>query len=348
MELRKRPSRVRKLAEREWEKVWSDSKTSNMSAVAKRKSRSRSVYTQRFGAISIPAFELLNELPVRVRKEVEAIRDCCPAFPLDDQVDDDVDHYISTPNVRKHQLFSNDHAENLDPEIRQWLPRIVCPAFPLSFGCLGGGQRGDSILRHIKICKSFQTYFPDEHRKLFPSPKDPRLRPDHEYKLLKMTFGQLEFLTEQLEKKAKVGEHGVINTSVARVKRILQSWRPITRCDAESVPPSDFPPFRMPQYFVAVGACVRDESERDGSAGYDADLDTNPPSTVRALLPLGDEDTQDMRQLVYPELYLPPHLLHPTCGPKYVAAAVTAHTPPVEFSPLLNVPLSSFPASGHL
>ena len=41
-------------------------------------------------------------------------------------------------NLHRHQLFSNDHEEHMDPEIRQWLPRVVCPAYPLSNWCDGG------------------------------------------------------------------------------------------------------------------------------------------------------------------------------------------------------------------
>jgi hypothetical protein len=35
-------------------------------------------------------------------------------------------------------LFCKDHGESLHTEIRQWLPRYLCPAFPLSIRCDGG------------------------------------------------------------------------------------------------------------------------------------------------------------------------------------------------------------------
>lgn len=47
----------------------------------------------------------------------------------------------------------------------------------------------------------------------------------------------------------------------------------------------------------------------------------------------------------YPELYLPPHLLPPTCDASYLAAAMAAHAPEIDaFSPLLDVPITSLSA----
>jgi len=68
------------------------------------------------------------------------------------------------------------------------------------------------------------------------------------------------------------------------------------------------------------------------------DAPTPPSSSVRTPTPTLPESS-------YPELYLPPHLLHPTCDPSYLAAAKAAHAPQIDtISPLLNVPISSLSA----
>ncbi|KAI0284730.1 hypothetical protein BC826DRAFT_145404 [Russula brevipes] len=122
--------------------------------IAKSRLRSRHDGTWQHHAISIPVWELLvsiftlcfealsllsapqNELPVRVREEVEIIRRCCLPFWTGTYYDSSCDPDNS--NLRRHQLFSQDHVESLDTEIRQWLPRYLCPAFPLSIRCDGG------------------------------------------------------------------------------------------------------------------------------------------------------------------------------------------------------------------
>ncbi|KAI9447469.1 hypothetical protein H4582DRAFT_5646 [Lactarius indigo] len=325
--------------------------------------------TSKYGTIFIPASELLDELPVRVRDEVEATRNCCLAFfPASLRHGDDAPRF-STCNLHKHQLFSNEHADNLDPEIRQWLPRLVCPAFPLSPKCYGQGQRSDSMLRHLEVCKSFRALFPDEYIKLFPRPHDPRPRADDEYKILKMTLGQLEFLSVRLGKECRGKKRTFVNMSADKVRTVLQSWRPFLKPGAEVITPCEFPPVRIPQYFYAAAVdLATTEDERGSSSGYDADFDTgsssssNAPSPIRVPLAIPDgEMRQDAPtpttsslptptptpapEPLYPELYLPPHLLPSTCDASYLAAAIAAHAPEINaFSPLLNVPITSLSA----
>jgi hypothetical protein len=104
------------------------------------------------GTISIPTSRLLvrhfapcaersssdffsqNELPVRVREKVEVAKDCCARFVLIV----DGEPLFDIPSLRKHQLFSNDHADHLGPEIVQWLPRVVCPGCVLDSQCQDG------------------------------------------------------------------------------------------------------------------------------------------------------------------------------------------------------------------
>ena len=66
------------------------------------------------------------------------IRPCCLACITRTRYGSDSESESDTNNLHRHQLFSEDHVANLDPEIRQWLPRIVCPAFPFSVWCQGG------------------------------------------------------------------------------------------------------------------------------------------------------------------------------------------------------------------
>ena len=132
------------------DKARADAKQSKKGAEVKAKLR-----PSRYGTIAIPAADLLvchsasldfsvfltaypqNELPVRVREEVEAIRNCCLACVPSTLPHGDATPRVVTVNIHKHQLFSKEHADNLNPEIRQWLPRLVCPAFPLSPKCHG-------------------------------------------------------------------------------------------------------------------------------------------------------------------------------------------------------------------
>lgn len=350
----------------ERDKARADARQSKKGAEVKARLRS---CTSKYGTMFIPAAELLNELPVRVREEVEATRNCCLAFFPASPRSGDATPRVSACNLHKHQLFSNDHADNLDPEIRQWLPRLVCPAFPLSPKCHGQGQRSDSMLRHLEVCKSFQALFPDEYRRLFPRPHDPRPPADDEYKILKMTFGQLEFLSVKLGKECRGKKRTFVNMSADKVRMVLQSWRPLSKPGAEVISPCEFPPVRIPQYFYASGVDrATTEDEHGESSGYDADFDTgsssssNTPSPIRAPLAIPDEETRQdaptpptsslptptltpTPEPLYPELYLPPHLLPSTCDASYLAAAIAAHAPEIDaFSPLLNVPITSLSA----
>lgn len=145
------------------EKARADARQSKKGAEVKAKLRS---CISRNGTISIPAADLLvchsaslylsvfltacvqNELPVRVREEVEAIRNCClPCLPASHRPGYATARFLAA-NLHKHQLFSKEHADNLDPEIRQWLPRLVCPAFPLSPKC-----RGQCVVVEIEFLK---------------------------------------------------------------------------------------------------------------------------------------------------------------------------------------------------
>ncbi|KAH9057227.1 hypothetical protein EDB87DRAFT_1122389 [Lactarius vividus] len=350
----------------ERDKAKADARQSKKSVEVKARLRS---CTSKYGTIFIPATELLNEMPVRVREEVEAIRHCCLGFFPASPRSDEAAPRVSACNLHKHQLFSNEHADNLDPETRQWLPRLVCPAFPLSPKCHGQGQRSDSMLRHLEVCKPFQALFQNEYRRLFPRLHDPRPPVDDEYKILKMTFGQLEFLSMQLGKERRGKKRTFVNMSADKVRTVLQSWRPLSKPGAEVISPCEFPPVRIPQYFYAAGVCrAMTEDEHGGSSGYDADFDTgsssssNAPSPIRAPLAIPDEETRHdaptpptsslptpipmpTPEPLYPELYLPPHLLPSTCDASYLAAAIAAHAPAIDaFSPLLNVPITSLSA----
>jgi hypothetical protein len=140
--------RVTSVADRD--KARADAMQSKKCAEVKAKLR-----PSRYGTMAIPAADLLvchsasldfsvfltaypqNELPAKVREEVEAIRNCCLACVPSSLPDGDATPRVVTVNIHKHQLFSKEHADNLNPEIRQWLPRLVCPAFPLSAKCHG-------------------------------------------------------------------------------------------------------------------------------------------------------------------------------------------------------------------
>jgi hypothetical protein len=90
-----------------------------------------------------------NELPVRVREKVEVAKDCCARFVC--LVDGE--YRFDIPSLRKHQLFSKDHADHLDPEIIQWLPRVVCPGCVLNSQCQDG-----SVTVHIYIPGTLLNY----------------------------------------------------------------------------------------------------------------------------------------------------------------------------------------------
>lgn len=225
------------------------------------------------------------------------------------------------------------------------------------------------MLRHLEICKPFQALFPDEYRKIFgllPRTYDLKPPADEEYKLLKMTFGQLVFLGVKLGKDRKGKKYKFVSISASTVKRVIHSWRPFSKPGAQAISPSDFPPVRIPQFFYDGG--VEGATTEFTASGYDADLDTGSSSSSSASTPIrmpvaiGDEQMQQDTptssvaslptptpiptpepEPCYPELYLPPHLLPPTCDPEYLAAAIAAHAPEVDpYSPLLNLPISAF------
>jgi hypothetical protein len=202
------------------------------------------------------------------------------------------------------------------------------------------------MLRHIKTCKGFQTHFPDERGELVPcsSNQTPSL---DEYRVLKMTFGQLELLRTQLGQERMTGNHKLTKITADNVQGILHSWHPIVKPGVEEVPPSDFPPVRIPRYLTAITGDSNAELEYDES-DYDGDLDfLNSPLFTSAPPPVIMEDTQDDPELEYPysepELYLPPHLLPPTTEPAYLAAATAAHAPAIEAASSLLDELLSFP-----
>ena len=229
------------------------------------------------------------------------------------------------------------------------------------------------MLRHLEICKPFQALFPDEYGKLFgPFPRayDQKLPADEDYKLLKMTFGQLVFLSVKLGKDRKGKRFKFVSTPASALKRVLHSWRPFSKPGAQAISPSDYPPVRIPQFFYAGGV---DGATADvASSGYDADLDTGSSSSSSASTPIRmpvaiadeqmqqDTPTSSLASLptptpiptpepepFYPELYLPPHLLPPTCDPTYLAAAIAAHAPEIDpYSPLLNLPISALTSAG--
>ncbi|KAI0248455.1 hypothetical protein BJV78DRAFT_796247 [Lactifluus subvellereus] len=322
-------------------KARADVRKSKKHAMVKPKLKSCWLNAGDDGTISIPVSQLLNELPVRVREEVEVPKACCTGSLRIVNGDPRFD----TPNLRKHQLFSNDHAKNLDPEIAQWLPRIVCPACTLNSRCQGGSQRRGAMLRHVKACKGFQSHFPDERGELFPCTSNQTPSLDADYRVLKMTSGQLEFLRTQLTQERKTGKRKLAKMTVDKVQGILHSWHPIGGPGVEEVPSSDFPPVRIPRYLTATTSDSKAELEYDGS-DYDGDLYLNSPIFVSAP-PVIMEDTQDLPELAYPypepELYLPPHLLPPTIEPTYLAAATAAHAPAIGAPSPLFDDFLSFP-----
>jgi hypothetical protein len=191
-------------------------------------------------------------------------------------------------------------------------------------------QRGDAMLRHIESCKGFQTQFPDERGELFSFSSNLTTSLGEGYRVLKMTFGQLQFLRARLGKKRKSRKCKPAKITVAKVEKILHSWHPIVKPGVEEVWPSDFPPVRIPRYFTAGDSMT--ELEYDASAEDDGDLGLGPNSSASFSIyrPAIMENTQDKPELAYPELYLPPHLLPPTTEPAYLAAAVAAHAPAID------------------
>jgi hypothetical protein len=225
---------------------------------------------------------------------------------------------------------------SLNPSVKTGssLSTFLFPQHYLPF-TVARAQRHDAMLRRIEACKGFQTHFPDEHGRLFPFSSNQTPPLEEEYRVLKMTFGQLEFLRAQLGKKRKSRKRKPAKITAAKVQRILHSWGPIVEPGVEEVWPSEFPPVRILRYFAAV------ELEYDGSTEYDEDPVLNWSVSFRAPPPVIVEDTkpEDMLELARPEpeLYLPPHLLPLTTETAYLAAATAAHAPAIDSaSPLLD------------
>jgi hypothetical protein len=198
------------------------------------------------------------------------------------------------------------------------------------------------MLRHVKNCDGYKSHFPDEYKKLFPRPSDPRPPLDEKHRFLKMTYGQLTFLKARLSEMANTGGHRLADASAEMVQAILYSWRPLLRLGVEEVLPSEFPPVCMPSYFSPA--------DHDfAKAEYGVSLSHHANVKIASFgAPFVKEEIQDEPRLVYPELYLPPHLLNPTSDPAYFAAAVAVHMPrseEKEFSPLVYAPFPSYPAA---
>jgi hypothetical protein len=192
---------------------------------------------------------------------------------------------------------------------------------------------GDEMIGHIETCEGFKTCFPREHRKLFSGSSHPKLPLNEAHHLLKMTFGQLRFLKEE-EGEAGQQQHKLTDVSAEAVEAFLHSWRPIVKPGVEEVLPSDFPPIRVPSFFGLIDHHHSSELEH----GMFMDDIVAPSSSV-----VSESIIEDAPELVvYPELYLPPELLHPTSDPAYIAAAVAAHERrEEETSPLVPVPFPS-------
>jgi len=189
------------------------------------------------------------------------------------------------------------------------------------------------MVRHIEDCEGFKAYFPGEYRKLFSRSSDPRLSFHEDHQSLGMTLGQLEFLKSQI---GEAGQPKVANVSAEMVETALRSWRPIVKPGVEEVLPSDFPLVHVPSFFGPVDHDLIG-LEHDMCTDYDTGLDAASLSSS-----VISENMEDVPELAYPELYLPPQLLHPTSDPGYVAAAMAAHQPRTEEkSPLVHLPFPS-------
>ena len=185
------------------------------------------------------------------------------------------------------------------------------------------------MIRHIEACEGFKAYFPGEYRKLFSQSNNPRLSFDEDHQSLRMTLGQLEFLKSQI---VEAGQHKVANVSAEMVETVLRFWRPIVKPGVEEVLPSDFPLVHVPSFFGPVD---------HGLIGLEYDMPTDC-DTVSLGSSVISENMEDVPELGYPELYLPPQLLHPTIDPGYMAAAMAVHHTRIEeTSPLVAVPFPS-------
>ena len=148
-----------------------------------------------------------------------------------------------------------------------------------------------------------------------------------------MTLGQLEFLKSQI---SGAGQYKVADVSAEMVETVLRSWRPIVKPGVEEVLPSDFPLVRVPSFFGPVDHALI-------GLEHDMPVDCDEcPDAVSLSSSVISENVEDVPELVYPELYLPPQLLHATSDPRYMAAAMAAHQPRIEErSPLVTVPFPS-------
>jgi hypothetical protein len=194
------------------------------------------------------------------------------------------------------------------------------------------------MLCHIETCEGYKTYFPREYRKQFSRSSNPKppLKEVH-HLLFQMTFGQLELLKSQFGEECEAGQRGLANISAETVEAVLHSWRPIVNPDVEEVLPSDFPPVRIPSFFGLIDHRSIELEYGMFMDGCDEDF-----GIVSLSSPAASESMEDVVELAYPELYLPPELLHPTSDPAYIAAAVAAHEPGVEqISPLIPIPFPS-------
>jgi hypothetical protein len=168
---------------------------------------------------------------------------------------------------------------------------------------------------HIEACEGFKACFPGEHRRLFSRSSDARVLFHEDHQSLRMALGQLEFLKSQI---SGAGRHKVANVSAEMVETVLRSWRPIVKPGVEEVLPSDFPLVRVPSFFGPVDHGLIG-LEYDMPVDCDRSLDTASLSSS-----VINENMEDVPELAYPKLYLPPQLLHPTSDPRYVAAAMAA------------------------
>jgi hypothetical protein len=190
------------------------------------------------------------------------------------------------------------------------------------------------MLRHIKTCEGFQTHFPDEHGKLFPFSGIQMSPFEKGYRVLKMTFGQQEFLRAQLSQKRKSRKRKPAKMTAAKVEKILDSWHPIVEPGVEEICPSDFPPVSIPRYFTnttTVAEDRKDEPECDEKVDEELAPTSSisfsvPPPVITQVIHWHEESEMEF-EYDEPELYLPPHLLPPTTDPAFLAAAMAAHAP---------------------
>ncbi|KAI0265942.1 hypothetical protein BC834DRAFT_877055 [Gloeopeniophorella convolvens] len=314
-------------------------------AVIRAKTSHRSNIQKQRVAVSLSQAELMGELPEKIRKEVEVIRKCCRGIVKVMRTGGITKiTTASASSLAKHQLFSLEHAASLRPDIRQWLPRIVCPAYPINFDCRGGGQRGDAMVRHTKGCESFKHHFLEEHLQLFPDDNQPCLSGD--YKFLKMTAGQLAHLDARLRPAVRAAglRSEFTQADAEEIDHLLRTWMPLPTRGMPRVPAEAFPRHYLPQFFCAGAPRTSVES-----SAYDADSESRSPMMqAQPAGVLSPPQTQQDRTPVLPqvpeqhaieppqtpspripefELYPPPHGLSPESDSEYYARALAAWAP---------------------